>query len=434
MGSSLVWPSTKPAVEDSSKPKADLALVVSVPALGHAVYKVLRVTQQSQSGAGQEGTLSSNAGTWAAAAAPSTVTQNSSLHISNELLKLTVGPAGISSVVVTGGHAITYSSSLIKYQGSFHRSGAYVFQASGDPMEAAPTEVVVAKGPVLHEVRQRFNGVPGSLTTLLWAGQSHLEVEWTVAPPADGAGDWEAFVRYSSSVKSQGVWYTDANGREYQQRRRDYRPSFKLPAGDAGAHRLASNIYPITTGCYLQDAEAGINIAVDRAQGVVSVVDGQLDINLHRKSAGDDGKGMSQALIDQHVATGTHIVSFMMADGMQAAVKRCTARRHYEQVMSVVSCRYGQWLTHTGSATQPSDAQLLAGLRTSWTTDASMLVRGYKFQASLQMLNTIMFLCNRRCSMTPCSLPSVWPGLELRTSLLLGHHQLQQNCRRMCTC
>jgi hypothetical protein len=206
MSSSLVWPSTKAAAADSSKPKANLALVVSVPALGHAVYKVLRVTHRSESAADQGGGSSSTADTWEAATTMSTVTGNSSLHMSNDNLRLTIIPAGISSVVTAGGKKIMYSSELIKYHGNFRGPGAYVLQASGDPIESAPTEVVVAKGPVLHEVRQRFKHLPGSLTTRVWAGQSHLEVEWTVGPPPDGAGDWEAFVRYSSSVKSQGIW------------------------------------------------------------------------------------------------------------------------------------------------------------------------------------------------------------------------------------
>lgn len=40
-----------------------------------------------------------------------------------------------------------------------------------------------------------------------------------------------------------GVWLTDANGREMQQRARDYRPSFELGArANWTSHRLALNM------------------------------------------------------------------------------------------------------------------------------------------------------------------------------------------------
>jgi hypothetical protein len=131
-------------------------------------------------------------------------------------------------------------------------------------------------------------------------------------------------------VKSNSVWFTDANGMEYQQRKRQYRPSFQLPIG---SRLLPGNIYPITTGCYVQDQQWSMNIAVDRAQGAVSLADGQLDVNVHRTSAGDDGKGMNEALIDRHVAAGTHIVSFGPQPGTSPDAMH-TTRRHYEQVRS----------------------------------------------------------------------------------------------------
>uniref|UniRef100_A0A383VW13 Glycosyl hydrolase family 38 C-terminal domain-containing protein n=1 Tax=Tetradesmus obliquus TaxID=3088 RepID=A0A383VW13_TETOB len=329
VGSELVWAASKAANEDSNKPTAELALLVTAPPIGHSVYTVTRragiaAGDAEQQGEGQQ---------LAAPTSVSTLASNSSVQLSSGKLQLTVGPAGISSVAVAG-ISVSYSSTLIKYQGNFHGSGAYTFTAGGTPTAPAPSKVVVARGPLVQEVRQSFPDLPGTLTTRLWAGQSHLEVEWTVSPPP-ATNEWEVFVRYSSSIKSESLWFTDANGREYQQRRRDYRPSFTLPAGATSTHRLPANIYPITSGCYMKDAEAIMNVAVDRAQGAVSMSDGQLDINLHRKSADDDGKGMFQALFDHHVATGTHIVSFGPArDG--AATKQGSTRRHYEQVNAKV--------------------------------------------------------------------------------------------------
>jgi hypothetical protein len=331
-GSKVIWPASKDAKEDKNKPSAELALLVSVPPLGHVVYKVVRRAEGGAGDSAQQGGKQQPT----APTALITLAVNSSMQLTNGKLQITVGPTGISSVSVAGGSSISYSSTLISYKGNFHGSGAYTFTAGGEPSLPAPSAVEVVQGPVLQEVRQQFRDLPGMLTTRPWAGKSHLEVEWTIKPPSGGRSNWEAFVRYTSNIKSDSLWFTDANGREYQQRRRDYRPSFKFPAGSS-AHRLPANIYPITTGCFLQDAHYSMNIAVDRAQGAVSMADGQLDINVHRTSAGDDGKGMSEPLIDQHVAAGVHIVSLQQPNG-STTVTDSSTRRHYEQVTSRTAC------------------------------------------------------------------------------------------------
>jgi hypothetical protein len=330
---SLVWPASQSAAADSNKPTAELAVVVSAPPLGHAVYKVLRLPGQvsnasvSSENASQGSEQKSFAVSELTQLAANGSMQHQPMVLSNSKLQLEVGPAGISRVLA-GNRSIDFSAAVVKYQGRFAGSGAYTFKAHGKPDAPMPSEVLIIEGPVVQEVRLRFESIPGAMTTRLWAGQSQMEVEWTVGPPPAGRIDWEVFVRYNSSIRSQGVWFTDANGREYQQRLRQYRPSFDLPASSAV---LAGNIYPITTGGFLQDDGSAMHVAVDRAQGAVSLVDGQMDVHLHRVSAGDDGKGMQEALIDSNAVTGTHIVSFGLEDGVDAGDVLHTAR-HYEQV------------------------------------------------------------------------------------------------------
>jgi hypothetical protein len=343
-GMQLVWPNSKGAAGGRNKPTAELAVMVSAPPLGHAVYKVVRLPDEA--GVSNSVTNTTLDDVKGVAVVKQQSLQDASsdcevvqlfkngrassstqqpMILSNGKLQMTVGPAGISSVKI-GSHTMNFSAALIKYQNSFEGSGAYTFKAHGEPHAPVPSEVNVIKGPIMQEIRQRFYRMPGVLTTRLWVGQSHLEMDWTAGPA--GRVDWEVFVRYNTSIQSQGLWFTDANGREYQQRRRQYRPSFSLPAG---SEQLAGNIYPITTGAYLQDDESAMHVAVDRAQGVVSLVDGQMDVHLHRVSADDDGKGMQEALIDSNAASGTHIVSFGLAEGDDAGSLLRT-RRHYEQV------------------------------------------------------------------------------------------------------
>ncbi|KAF8065729.1 alpha-mannosidase [Scenedesmus sp. PABB004] len=312
------------APDGAPRPKAKLALLVSAPPLGHATYTVKR-------GAG--------AGAAAASTSAGLAGQDAALSTGPLRVRVTPGAGGIASMSLGGAAAHNFTTELIKYSGGgLSRSGAYTFKANAAPDGVAKPEVTIVRGPVVSEVHQVWPGELGSIVTRLWKGASHLEVGWYVGPPPGGA-NWEVFVRYSSSLRSGGVWYTDANGREYQQRKRGYRPSFKLPAS---AEALPGNIYPVTTGAYLEDGASGLalSVAVDRAAGVASMADGQLDLNVHRVSAGDDGKGMSEPLTDGALAAGTHVVSLAPAappagggsGGSGSGV--VGTPRHHEQVLN----------------------------------------------------------------------------------------------------
>ncbi len=57
----------------------------------------------------------------------------------------------------------------------------------------------------------------------------------------------EAILSYTSSaVSSEETFYTDANGRQFMRRVRNFRPSYNLTQGDQ--EPTASNYYPVTTG------------------------------------------------------------------------------------------------------------------------------------------------------------------------------------------
>lgn len=45
---------------------------------------------------------------------------------------------------------------------------------------------------------------------------------------------------------------------------------------------VAGNYYPITSAAALSDGCLGVGVAVDRAQGAASLVDGQMEVMLHR--------------------------------------------------------------------------------------------------------------------------------------------------------
>ena len=53
-----------------------------------------------------------------------------------------------------------------------------------------------------------------------------VEIEWIVGPiPIDDNIGKEIIMRYDTDIQSNGFFYTDANGREVLERKRDYRPT-----------------------------------------------------------------------------------------------------------------------------------------------------------------------------------------------------------------
>lgn len=102
----------------------------------------------------------------------------------------------------------------------------------------------------------------------LYAGQRHVEVEWTVGPVpiADGLGK-EVVLEYSTAgaIKSGSSFFTDSNGRHMLRRERDARPTWKLNVTEP----VTGNYYPVTAAAYVEDEDAQLAVIVDRAQGTV---------------------------------------------------------------------------------------------------------------------------------------------------------------------
>jgi hypothetical protein len=219
---------------------------------------------------------------------------------------------------------------------AFARNGTTTAAAASPAAEPPPPPLpaipaTALRGPVLEEVRQDFADW-ASLTTRVWrrgaaeledAGAQVAEVEWTVGPlPAFEAGGGsngsgtknsttttttaahptppppplgrEAIFRLSTTLLSQGVFFTDANGREMQQRRRDQRP-WRWPA-DFYFEPAPANYYPITTAAALGDGEMTALVATDRAQGASSLEDGELEVMVHRATPEDDARGVGEPL------------------------------------------------------------------------------------------------------------------------------------------
>eukprot|EP00897_Mesotaenium_endlicherianum_P007924 jgi/Mesen1/715/ME000109S_10937 len=166
-------------------------------------------------------------------------------------------------------------------------SGAYVFRPNSSEALAMwhdsdanmiRPSLRVVRGPLVHECHQSFSPW-SSHVVRMYKDAEHAEVEFTVGPipVEDGLGK-EVITRLMTPLVSSKTFYTDSNGRDYIKRVVDYRDDWSLNVTDP----VAGNYYPINAGIYVSDGSTDFSVLVDRSVGGSSLIDGQIELMLHR--------------------------------------------------------------------------------------------------------------------------------------------------------
>ncbi|RAL41460.1 hypothetical protein DM860_010254 [Cuscuta australis] len=176
----------------------------------------------------------------------------------------------------------------------YQASGAYVFRPNGSfaLSNEGKVPLKVLRGPLYDEVHQTINSWIYQITRV-YKEKEHAEVEFTIGPiPIDDGTGKEVVTQITTEIKSNKTFYTDSNGRDFLERIRNYRVDWDLQVNQP----VAGNYYPINLGTYIQDSNTELSILVDRSVGGSSLIDGQLELMLHRRLLHDDGKGVGEAL------------------------------------------------------------------------------------------------------------------------------------------
>ncbi|XP_019717347.1 lysosomal alpha-mannosidase [Hippocampus comes] len=187
-----------------------------------------------------------------------------------------------------------YNASDGNNSNSNQPSGAYIFRPnSSTPFvisKTAKTETIQTS--VMQEVRQWF--APwASQVVRLHTDSRVLELEWTVGPiPIDDDLGKEVITRLDTDIKSSGIFFTDSNGREVLQRKKDFRPTWNLKQSEP----IAGNYYPINSRAFIKDDKDQLTVVTDRSQGGGSIQNGSLEIMLHRRLLYDDVRGVAEPL------------------------------------------------------------------------------------------------------------------------------------------
>lgn len=191
-------------------------------------------------------------------------------------------------------------------------SGAYIFNPVNienmtNPTHYLPVEVAkrahlkIVRGPLVEEIHQTF---AKWLTQIIRVHRNYdyVEFEWVVGPiptvmdyaTSPAHAGYEIITRYETDLQTNGSFFTDTNGREVIRRRRNYRSNWKVENSEP----VASNYYPVTSWIFLRDYQQQLQMTVltDRPQGGSSILDGTIELMLHRRLLFDDYKGMEEAL------------------------------------------------------------------------------------------------------------------------------------------
>ncbi|CAF3130643.1 unnamed protein product [Rotaria sp. Silwood2] len=106
-------------------------------------------------------------------------------------------------------------------------SGAYIFRPlmpNALPVSQTSSITCIKAENVQTAIIEFNNWTSQEIS--LYDEEESVEVEWTVRPiPIDDDIGKEIIIRYDTDIASESTYYTDANGHEVLERKRDYRPT-----------------------------------------------------------------------------------------------------------------------------------------------------------------------------------------------------------------
>ncbi|XP_071709987.1 alpha-mannosidase At3g26720 isoform X1 [Rutidosis leptorrhynchoides] len=273
----------------SSTPQYWLGFKASVPPLGFSTY----IISKAEKSADTSSTLST---VWTSDSTSSNETVvvgrgHLKLHYATNEGKLTRYINQRSLVEEPLEHSFSYYSG---HNGTDQASGAYIFRPSDTFLVKSEGQnaFTIVRGPLMDEVHQQINSWIYQVTRL-YKEKEHVEVEFTIGPiPVDDGVGKEITTQVTTALKTNKTFYTDSNGRDFIKRVRDFRSDWDLQVNEP----VAGNYYPINLGAYVRDENMELSVLVDRAVGGSSLVDGQIELMLHRRLLYDDGKGVGEVL------------------------------------------------------------------------------------------------------------------------------------------
>ncbi|XP_060520149.1 lysosomal alpha-mannosidase-like [Cylas formicarius] len=193
-------------------------------------------------------------------------------------------------------------------------SGAYIFRPTTNYSQKVSSAVdyQVFTGELVSEIHQTFNEWISQVIRVN-ARDKYVEFDWLVGPiPTDEPNGKEVITTFQTQIPTEEFFYTDSNAREMLRRKRNFRPTWDVTLEEP----VSGNYYPVTSKIAIRNDSTNVEFAVltDRAQGGSSLLDGQIELMVHRRCLHDDAFGVGEALNETAfgkglVARGSHYVT-----------------------------------------------------------------------------------------------------------------------------
>lgn len=205
--------------------------------------------------------------------------------IGNDYLNISFDVNGLLSEITVDGETSKLSQNFVFYKGAVgdnesfdnRSSGAYIFRPDPKTKEkliSKEAKIDVFRGDLVDEVHQVFNEWISQVVRV-YKKEKLVEFEWMVGPvPVDDNVGKEVVSRFYTVMKTNGVFYTDSNGREMLTRKRNARDTWKLNLKEP----IAGNYYPVTAKIAIEDKKHRLAVLNDRAQGGSSIFDGTVEL------------------------------------------------------------------------------------------------------------------------------------------------------------
>ncbi|CAM4947282.1 unnamed protein product [Rotaria socialis] len=176
----------------------------------------------------------------------------------------------------------------------FQASGAYFFRPlTPTPLPVSNTRNITCTYSNVSQKASIVYNEWASQEIRLYDGANNVEMEWIVGPiPIDDNFGKEIIMRYDTDIQTDGLFYTDANGREIIERKRDYRPSWNYTVYES----VSGNYYPIPSRVWIKDNQRQMTILTDRSEGGSSMHDGSVELMIHRRTLYDDSQGVGEPM------------------------------------------------------------------------------------------------------------------------------------------
>ena len=132
-------------------------------------------------------------------------------------------------------------------------SGSYNFCPDGEALDYGKPKLISSRNSgAVHEVQQQFSNYIRQ-TVRTYEDEDYIELDWTVGliPDGDGQGK-EIISRFESDLKTDNVFYTDANGRQTMKRKFD---NNKKGCSD---NVITGNWYPVYSRIHVKDQKEGL--------------------------------------------------------------------------------------------------------------------------------------------------------------------------------